>query len=275
MDNWSTDKSLGYISQFKKIKIIKSDSNLWISGGRNKLSKYSKWEFIFFIDNDIELIWNDFVSKLLSNYQSLKWENIWAIFPISVMENEKTYCNIWLNFSSTKKYKFHDIYRHEFKERAGFEWSASFIEKNVFEKLWWFDDKYPFCMNDSDLSMRLYNMWYIIFLDTNLYTIHHWIDTRDNSDSFWWKYQYYFCGFMRTITKNYTIQNLAKRWPISAIRIIIKSCKLSVKYHSFWPIVSTAKSISTFFRDLWDTLQQRKIIQKNRIIKKDTFLKIN
>ena len=86
LDNWSTDNSLDYISQFKEIKVIKSSINLWISGWRNKLAKGAKWEYILFIDNDVELTTNDFISKILEDNLLLKDKNIWIIFPIVRLE---------------------------------------------------------------------------------------------------------------------------------------------------------------------------------------------
>lgn len=274
LDNNSTDKSLAYISQFEKIKTINSDINLWVSGGRNKLSKMSKGEYIFFLDNDIELTRNDFIEQLLSDYEKLKGKNVWAIFPVSRMENDDIYCNLWLLFHKLQKIKFKDIYQTWFIPRWWFEWSAFFMEKKIFEDLWCFDEKYPFSMNDNDLSMRMNNMWYTIFADTNLYTIHHWNDARTNINSIWWKYQYLFCGFMRSILKNYNIKNLLKRWLISGWWIFTKACKLSIKYRSFLPIKSFIKSVFTFFRDLPDTLKQRKYYQSIRVTKDDLFLNI-
>ena len=274
LDNWSTDKSLDYISQFCEIKILKSKTNLWISEWRNKLAYFSKWEYIFFVDNDIEITCNGFIEKLFINYQSLKKKNIWVLFPISVMENEKKYCNLWLSFSWLRRYIFDRIYKTDFIKRAGFEWSAFFIEKKTFEDMWWFDDKYPICMNDSDLSMRLYNMWYNIFADTNLYTIHHWLDARTSIKNIWWKYKYYFAALMRSILKNYKMISLLKRWLISWWWIIIKAFKFSIKYKSILPLKGTIKSIIIFFRDLPDTLKQRKYWQNKRITRDDVFLKI-
>jgi hypothetical protein len=36
----------------------------------------SKGEYIFFLDNDIELTRNDFIEQLLSDYEKLKGKNV-------------------------------------------------------------------------------------------------------------------------------------------------------------------------------------------------------
>ena len=79
------DKSLDYIKQFGWIRVIRNDRNWWISTWRNILAKESKWKYILFLYNDIELTRHDFLDKILIDYQSLKNKNIWVIFPLSIM----------------------------------------------------------------------------------------------------------------------------------------------------------------------------------------------
>lgn len=275
LDNWSTDKSLDYISQFKEIKAIKSDTNLWISGWRNKLVKVAKWEYLLFLDNDVELIEKNFLSELLDGYKSLNEKNIWVLFPIVRMEHDTIGCEIWLSFTRLQKVKFSDVYKRWYIMRPWFLWTIFFIKKTIFQRLWWFDEKYPFNIDDNDLSMRLYNMWYTIYVDTNLYVIHHGLDARTTAESIWWRYQYYLCWLMRAVIKNYTKVNLIKWWFLIVCWILLKALKLSFKYRSFLPLKSSFKSLCMFFNDLWETNIQRKILQKNRIVKDDVFLMIN
>lgn len=274
LDNWSTDKSLDYISQFKEIKIIKNKTNLWTSGWRNKLANSAKWEYLFFIDNDVELTEKNFVSSLFHDYCKLKNEKIWIIFPIFRLHNDEIYCDTWLYSHKVVKEKFTNVHKKWCIKKPWFPATAFIIQKKIFLDLWCFDERYPYNMDDYDFSMRLYNMWYTIFLDTNLYAIHHWIETRTTAKWIWWRYQYYFCGLMRSIIKNYKIKNLLIWTPIIFWRSFIKAFKFSIKYKSTLPLKWFFTSIKYFFRDLTDTLRQRKYWQNKRIVNDDYFLKI-
>ena len=275
LDNWSTDKSLEYIEQFKEIKIIKNNTNLWTSGWRNKLASQCIWKYILFLDNDIELTGKDFLNKILDDYKELKEQNIWVIFPISQMEWSTKISSTWLYFNKLQKnINFHDIYKTWFHPRPWFSWQSFFMEKETFTKTWGFDEKYLFNMDDYDLSARLYNMGYTIYLDSNLYIIHHWIDTRSSGKSQWWKNQSYFCGFCRMIAKNYLTKNILKWGFISVWWIFIKTVKQTIKYKSLLPLKWFLISVKNFFRDLPDTLRQRKYWQKRRKTNDDIFLKI-
>ena len=274
LDNWSTDKSLDYISQFKEIKIIRSSTNLWISGWRNILAKEAKWEYILFIDNDVELVTNAFISQLFEDYLLLKEENIWIIFPIVRLENNDINCEVWLYYNKLQDVKFKDVYKKWCIKKPWFLWTVFFINKSIFFDLWCFDEKYPYNMDDQDFSMRLYNMWYSIYVDTDLYVIHHWVEMRQTPEWIWWRYQYYFCWLMRAVLKNYKIENIIKWWWLVLWWAFIKACKFSIKYKSILPIKWFFVSVKYFFRDLEDTLYLRKICQKQRIIDNDLFFKI-
>jgi len=274
LDNNSTDWSLELLKKFKNIKVIESKVNLWISWGRNKIADIANWEYLLFLDNDIEIVGEDFTEKLFNNYKKLEEKNIWVLFPLSRMENDKIYCNVWLYFNKLKKIKFKEIYKTWFVLKPWFEWSAFFIKRSVFNELWWFDEKYPICMNDSDLSMRLYNMGYLIYADTSMYTIHHWVDARTSIENIWWKYQYYLAALLRSVIKNYSLNNVFKWWLVTAGRIFVKAGLYAFKYKSYLPLKWFIISIKNFFCDLSDTLKQRHYWQSKRRRKDDYFLKI-
>ena len=274
LDNWSTDKSLEYISQYKEIKIIKCDSNLWISWWRNKLAKQAKWEYILFVDNDVELTSNDFVSQILHDYMKLKSENIWIIFPIVKLFGNNDICEVWLYYNKLQNVKFKDIYKKWYIQKPWFLWTIFFIEKKIFFDLWCFDEKYPYNMDDQDFSMRLYNMWYSIYVDTNLYVIHHWVEMRQTPEGIWWRYQYYFCWLARAVLKNYKMKNVVKWWWLVLWWAFIKACKFSIKYRSILPVKGFFKSTTLFFEDLNDTLRLRKYYQSIRVKNDDEFLGI-
>ena len=274
LDNCSTDKSLEYISSFKEIKVIESDINLWISWWRNKLAKLAKWEYILFIDNDVELTTNDFIRMILDDYISLKKRNIWILFPIVRLFGNDNTCEVGLYYNKLQNVKFDDVYKKWCIKKPWFLGTVFLIEKSLFFDLWCFDEKYPYNMDDQDFSMRLYNMWYSIYVDTDLYVIHHWVEMRQTPEWIWWRYQYYFCGLMRAVLKNYKIENIIKWWWLVLWWSFIKALKYSIKYVSFLPLRWFFVSLKTFFKDFSDTLSLRKDCQKKRIMDDDYFLKI-
>ena len=274
LDNWSTDKSIDYVSQFKEIKVVNSSTNLWISGWRNELAKEAKWEYILFIDNDVELTTNDFIFQLFKDYLLLKKENIWIIFPIIRPENDNINCDMGLYFNKFQNVKFKDVYKKWCIRKPWFLWWIFLINTKVFFDLWWFDEKYLFNIDDNDFSMRLYNMWYSIYVDTNLYVIHHWVEMRQTLEGIWWRYQYYFCWMMRAVLKNYKMKNILKWWWLVLWWAFIKAFKFSIRYKSIVPLRSSVKSFWIFLEDLSDTLSLRKICQAQRVLDKDLFLNI-
>lgn len=274
LDNGSIDKSLDYIKQFKKIEIIQNKINLWTSGWRNILAKKAKWKYLFFIDNDVELVEKIFISIIFNDYWNLKKENIWIIFPIFRLYGDDIYCDTWLYSNKVVKEKFVNVYKKWCIKKPWFPATAFLIEKKTFLELWCFDEKYPYNMDDYDFSMRLYNMWYTIFLDTDLYAIHHWIETRTTVKWIWWRHQYYFCGLMRALIKNYKMKNLIIWSPIIFWRSFIKVTKYSIIYKSFLPLKWFLISIKNFIYDLSDTLKQRRHWQNKRKRKDDYFLQI-
>ena len=274
LDNWSTDNSLDYISQFNEIKIIRSSTNLWTSWWRNKLSNYAKWDYLLFIDNDIELTSKYFVADMINMYIALKKVNIWVIVPIVKTIDEEIYCEAWLYYNKIVRENFKDIYRKWYIKKPGFAAGVFFIEKKIFINLWRFDEKYPYNMDDNDFSMRLYTRWYSIYVNTNQYVIHHWIETRTTPKLIWRRHQYYFCGLMRALLKNYRVKNLLIWCPIILGQSCIKACKLSIIYKSILPLKWFFISVKTFFIDLKDTLRKRSYIQSTREEEEDIFLKI-
>jgi hypothetical protein len=205
----------------------------------------------------------------------LENKTIWFL-SFLLKDFDKDYLNsLWLYFNKTQsKINCNKIYKQWIKQVPWFHWGQVFFKKHVFTDLWWFDEIYPFNIDDYDLSARAYNYWYSIFIDTDNYVVHHGIETRISPKSLWWKNQYYFSWFSRMIWKNYKFTNILKWWFVSGGRIIIKWLKQTFQTRSSLPILWTLKSVYFFFRDLRSTLKLRKNIQNKRTVKEDLFLKI-
>lgn len=274
VDNWSNDWSIEFLKTFTQIKIIENWKNLWYWAWKNILVKNSSWEYILMLDNDIKLPDNDFLNRI-----SLKYKKLNSVFFISPMlvdiDNLSKTTHYWLFNSSIKKAKsIKDLKNLNYILAWWFIWWAVFFEKNKFIELWMYDEIYPFNIDDYDMSCRVYLNWWKCYIDTENYCYHYWIESNKNKKTISFKYKYALCWFLRIILKNYSFKNVIIWLPFSLIWITIKSIKFSIKNKTFWPFMENIKSIFRFLKDLPDTLKQRNIIQKNRIIKENLFLKI-
>jgi GT2 family glycosyltransferase len=273
IDNGSDDGSLKYLSGFSGIKVIRNKENLGTSKARNILIEKASGEYILMLDNDMELSDNDFLERILEDY--LKLDKPAFLSPLNI-DYGAEYINpvaLYFNIIQLKKIKAEEIYRKGCFQVPGFNGNTFFFKKDIFLKLGGFDEMYPFNMDDYDLSARVNLYGYKNYVTTDLLAIHHGMDTRNNADSLAWKNKTYLCGFSRMIWKNYTLKNAIIWWPISSLWIFFKALKSSVQYRSVKPVIAHFSSFYYFVKDLPSTIKLRKEIQKNRIVKSDTFLR--
>lgn len=271
-DNGSTDKSLNYLTRFKKIKLIKSKTNIGYGRAKNKLVKFCNGKYILLLDNDIELISKKSLSILLRDILKANQE----CFISPLVENIDTY-EVIIGLSHNKlqkKYNSSRIFNCGLIKISAFRGNTVFFKKNNFVNLGGYDEVYPFNLDDYDLSARAYLMGFSIYADTNLIVKHHGIETRINLESISWKARYSLAGFSRMILKNYSIKNLIIWLPLAQVWITYKNIISCFKSSSLRPFFGHMISEIYVIRDFLNTLRERKIIQRKRKIKKDVFLKI-
>ncbi|MDD5070857.1 MAG: hypothetical protein PHV17_09030, partial [Candidatus Omnitrophica bacterium] len=176
------------------------------------------------------------------------------------------------NLSITK------IKKQNYFQTGGFIGGLTFFKKDIFIELNGFDEKYPFCIDDYDLSARAYLRGHKIYTLTNCVAYHikeKNLSRESTLKKLAWKRKYELCGFTRMLLKNYRLKNIIIWFPLAAGWIFIKALKLSMRYRTFKPLLSYAKSVVYFLFDFKDTIYQRRIIQSKRTVKEDLFLKIN
>lgn len=273
VDNGSTDGSIKFIKKFKRINLILNEKNEGYGAGKNKIVNNSRGKYSLLLDSDILIEDSLLLQKLLSFY--LKKKSIsFLSFPLMNIK-EKLTEHYGLFFNSRKNAKSLDKLESigEFLT-GGFIGGAVFFRNETFKKLGGYDEKYPFNLDDYDLSARSWIGGYKIYILTKTRAIHLGTENRKEVNSWSWKNKYYLCGFNRMVIKNYKISNLLIWVPLSAMWIFYKSLIHSLKFKSVKPIMSYMQSAGLFLLDLPDTLKKRKIIQLRRVIKKDIFLKI-
>jgi len=273
VDNGSNDGSLEYLRNIEDVVIIENGKNLWYGAAKNILVKKISGEFVFMIDNDIEIGSEDFLAEIHKKYISQAKPSLMSVL---VKDFDKDYLDsIWLFHNKLQdRINFQDAIGNWIIKVWWYHGNQVFFEKKIFEELWGFDEIYPFNIDDYDFSARASIYGYETVVNTDLFVIHRWVDTRINIGPLCWKNQYYFSGFSRTIWKNYKAVNIIIWWPFTALWLFVKSCKMAIKWKSFCPISTYFKSVWFFLRDFKNTLQKRKEIQKNRTEKRDNFLHI-
>jgi len=273
LDNGSTDNSAEFLKNNKNIRLISNDKNLGYGAGKNKIVENSNGEYVLLIDNDIKFINIDTIKLLLDFYK--RSEKISFVSIPLLNKNGTNTDHYGLFFSSIKKELSIDkICKTKPFISGGYIGGCVFFKKNIFESLGGYDTIYPFNIDDYDLSARSWNMGYKIYILSTIYAEHIGIATRINIDSFCWKNKYYFCGFNRMAFKNYLLINLLIWFPIIFIHILYKTIRKCFEFTSFKPFSSFVKSIALFISDFSDTIKERTVLQRNRIIGNDIFLKI-
>lgn len=272
-DNGSTDGSIEYLKGCPSVKVIENGDNLGYGIGKNITVQNSNGKYILLLDNDIILTRKDVVSGVLNFYRNT--ENI-AFVSVPLYENERMMTGHYgLFYTSIKKEKsIEGLQKIGSFLAGGFIGGAVFFEKDIFNTLGGYDTAYPFNLDDYDLSARVYLAGKKIYILASYPCLHVGVGQKTDLKSVCWKNQYYLCGFSRMIWKNYNFLNLVLWWPPAVLWIFLKSLSKCVKYKSLRPLLSYLKSFGMFFRDLADTLKQRKKIQAARIVKEDVFLKI-
>ena len=274
VDNCSTDGSIEYIKHFPEIRLIENWKNLGYWAWKNILVRESKGEYILMLDNDIELIDDNLISKLLKKYNNLK--NCYFLSPILIDIDKKDVTSHYGLFFSSVKKDLSVVKLRQLKTiKVGwFIWWAVFFKKTIFLQLWKYDEIYPFAIDDYDMSCRAYLQWWNCYVDTETYCIHHGIESNINKKTISFKYKYAIPWLTRIIIKNYLLLNLLFWLPIYVCWETIKSFKYGIKARTMWPIIENLKSFLKIIKDLKSTLKERKKIQKNRKVKEDVFLDI-
>lgn len=155
----------------KKTKYLKNHHNLWAPASRNIWVKHAEGNRIWIVEDDIQFIDNQILSKAAQIIEEKTIENpaIKVVSPyLKIMNNRGYYslpdnqiCKIW-RISG-------EIYFDPDKEINAYTDSThcvTFIEKNIWDILWWQDDLLYIgntFRDESDFYIRLQKLWYKIW----------------------------------------------------------------------------------------------------------------
>ncbi len=181
------DKEL--IKRFPKVKYIKTNKNLGFGGGNNLGATITKGEYLFFLNPDT-LVLDDVIERLYKFIKSDK--NIGIVSPLLVnnqltpfstqSRKELTPLNAIYSFSFLRKFfPKKSIYNDDFfkywDKKLPIEvdtvpGAALMISKKLFDKVNGFDERFFLYFEENDLSKRIINLGYKLYIYPKSKIIH-------------------------------------------------------------------------------------------------------
>ena len=158
VDNGSSDGSVEYINEYyPELTLIENKENLGFAAAVNQGIKSSSSEYVFLLNNDVELE-SDCVSNLLKCIE--KDENIFAVSSKMVQYNDRnkmddagdeyTILGWTCKVGDGKSPDLYTSERETFSACAG----AAIYRKDILDKLKYFDENFFAYMEDVDISYR-------------------------------------------------------------------------------------------------------------------------
>ena len=189
VDNNTNCNFKNKLIKIPRVKYIKSEKNLGFSGGNNLGAKSAKGEYLFFLNPDTKLLKNS-VDNLFNYIKNNK--NVGIVSPLLVDENlnsfktqsrkELTLVNALYSFSFLKKiFPSKSIYNDKFFDTWNkispievdtVPGAALMISKKLFNKVGGFDERFFLYFEENDLSKRVRNLGYKLFIFPKSKIIH-------------------------------------------------------------------------------------------------------
>lgn len=163
-----------------KIKILWNKN--WknrVCEARNKWASLAKYKNLIFIDQETILSCNYLINlkKSLKNNNVIIWPYFWYNNLKKSFNKEDV--NFFIKNWFLNKENFQDFRINFYKEKQKnwriwefFAASNFFIKKDIFEKVWWFDEKIiTWWDEDVEFWYRLYKSWYKIIFDNTIWVL--------------------------------------------------------------------------------------------------------
>jgi GT2 family glycosyltransferase len=189
VDNEGDEILRNSLKSYKEVKYIKSGSNLGFGGGNNLGVSKSLGEYILFLNPDT-IVKKNSINKLLN---FIKSDNtIGMVSPLLLnskdkpfstqSKNELTPINALFSFSLLRKlFPNKNIYNDPFFKKWDYKkpieveavpGAALMIEKNLFNKVGGFDEKFFLYFEENDLSKRVRNLGFKLFVVPQAEVVH-------------------------------------------------------------------------------------------------------
>jgi len=277
VDNGSNDKSIDFLRNHKRIRLIENKVNFGYSKGKNICVKNARGSYVLLLDDDILINNKNILPDLLDVYNKLQKIGFLSVLLSQEGETDTTLYGGYIKFFgfyNNPKISLYDVNKKGSFKICSPEGGAIFFNKTIFNTLGGYDESQPYYLDVGDLGIRAILNGYDNYSYTKHYFTHLGKIRKDNTEIWCWKYKYNFSGISRIIFKNFEFFNIVKYYPVFVFFMIIKTLKQFLLRRKFCVIKSFFWSIKFFIEGLSNTLERRREIQSNRAIKDDTFLKI-
>ncbi len=174
LDNDSKDDLSDLEKEYKgeNIVFLRSPKNWWFGYGHNILAKTYDAKYMLLANPDIEFVEKDTIKRVYDYIEEHKktvkvvgvnsngpWTH-GTILPLN---------NLLLRLSLSFCIKTNKI-----TEASRVQWSFFIIDKELFDKIWGFDENFFLYMEEIDLHFRILKLWYKIIYNPEINIHHHW-----------------------------------------------------------------------------------------------------
>lgn len=165
LDNWSKNREYEKLKEKYwdngKIKINKSDTNLWFTWWNNfnieQILKEKDSDYILLLNNDC-IVKKHFISKFVEWIE--KHNQKWIYWPIIKWPHwEIQAIGSYLNLRTWSSTRLKSI-NWDYNEVDYVTGSCMAIPTELIEKIWWLDDKFFAYREETDFCLRARNEWY-------------------------------------------------------------------------------------------------------------------
>lgn len=147
----SSRRELGiFCKSYRQVSIFDLDSNLGVSIGRNFLISHSIEQWLFFVDNDITMNTQDWTQRMKEYIAS--YDDIEVFIPRLFNAHDKEYISHGSITITGNKAKLNDEVTNDITNT--FPGGASFVNRNLFNRLGLYDEQMFVGFEDFELCIR-------------------------------------------------------------------------------------------------------------------------
>lgn len=280
VENGLTKENSTLHRKFDNITFLQSPIKQNKNYACNFAVKKAKYELLLFLDADIVLPDENYLSRLVNFYSILNKNCKLGVLGVTSVNSDE---NFVTNYFYGLGYYFEEmkdpIHISELNQfngiRTAYASAGSFMcSKSFWKEVGGFDEFLTFGGDDTDLGIKSYLYGYENRIYASTPVIHIGMQERNDNFKYRIKWGKLFHAHMYTIVKNYSNRNVMQTVFGYFIFSSLKTIKQSFKRNDYKICIFFIYSIFRFIRNLPRALRERRRIQNNRVINKDVFLDI-
>lgn len=185
VDNGSMENTVNFLkAQGEKIRLYSNDTNKGACVGRNHGFKYSKGDYILFLDSDVCLIDKSTISRAIEEFA--RYQNLGELGGIGYFDKNLARVQHGLLIRN-KYFELDPMYLKKIPYDLDFatdyvQSDFAMIKRDVFEKIGGFDSFYFYYFEDLDLSWRVKESGFLVGISPKIKFWHQYIPRRSPFD---------------------------------------------------------------------------------------------